>query len=208
MSQRPFVRRLCRSPQQRIGITLIELLIVISIVSVICLAIYQLINNGVKVWERSLSTVQEENIALFFEKITQDMRNTFIYSTIPIEGFDSRMSFPTLIKDTVQDADTGEDTFIEQIGQVEYTFDFNEDCVIRRQWNYGQSMGKEIISGQKVLKDVDQVSFRYIYFKDEGEITTAEAIDVVPSTVEITVKYTDSSGQKVLQKYIDLPVGM
>ena len=68
------------------GLTLIEILLVLSLVSIISIALYKALRNGLQVWERSRYLVVEEDIAIFFDKITQDIKNSYFIQRLDLKG--------------------------------------------------------------------------------------------------------------------------
>lgn len=70
----------------RRAFTLIEMLIVASLLSVTGLAVYHAIANGVRVWEYSRRYSSQEDAVIFFEKITADLQNAYQYSLISFDG--------------------------------------------------------------------------------------------------------------------------
>ncbi|MCA9405633.1 MAG: hypothetical protein KC684_03785 [Candidatus Omnitrophica bacterium] len=188
--------------------TLIEVLVVVSLISLISIAVYTSLSSALRVWKRSRQAIVEQEIVFFFEKITQDLRNSFLYSGISYEGGENELSFPTIIQ-TLPDSDSslssGED--IDQIGQVSYEYDLNEKALLRRQANYSQAIREKKVPATVVLKNVERVRFRYIYFTDDGEFTNPAVMDTPPSAVEIEVAFGDKKGNRVMRKFIDVPVG-
>ena len=83
--------------KQKNALTLIETLLVVSFVSLVSIAIYKSLASGIKVWGKAHDLVVEEDIAVFFDKITSDLRNTFYYSDLDFYGENYRMSFPTIV---------------------------------------------------------------------------------------------------------------
>src|SRR3989338_2632588 len=62
--------------------TLIEMLLVTSLMAMIGLAVYHSLVNGMKIWDASTRYTAEEDVALFFDKISQDIRSATNYSLI------------------------------------------------------------------------------------------------------------------------------
>lgn len=197
-------RKVCQGKK---GMTLIEILIVTSLLSLVSLAIYNSLANGIKVWERSRQVVVEEDVVIFFDKVAQDLRNTFFHSKINFKGTEFKFSFPTIVY-TPADRRSGasEGEYIEQMGRVEYYYDFNEDTLYRHQANYSQALNERFGRPRALVTSVDRIKFRYYYRTDTDEIYTPEILDVLPSGVEIEVEFSDNQGQKIMKKFIDIPI--
>jgi prepilin-type N-terminal cleavage/methylation domain-containing protein len=191
------------------AMTLIETLIVVSLVGLLGLAIYQSLANGIRIWDRSREIVTEEDVIVFFDKINTDLRNAFFYSKIRFEGGEYRFTFPTLVY-TPQDtriSDRSEDEYVDQIGKVEYYYDFNEDAVFRRQANYSQALNEQFGEPRKMVGSIGRIKFNYYYLTGDGEIYSTEVYDTIPEGIEIEIEFEDNSGKRIMRKFLDIPVG-
>ena len=189
------------------GMTLLEILLVTALISMVSLAIYNSLANGLKVWERVQGVVVEEDAMIVFEKITNDLRNSLIFSLIKFEGHEYRFSFPTIVHtpaDTALRLEDGE--YMDQIGQVEYYFDLTNRGFYRRQANYSQALQYQFGPPQLLIKGVESVKFRYYYLTDKEEIVSDSSVEVFPSTVEIEITISDKDGPKTLRKFINVPL--
>ena len=152
----------------KVGFTLVEVLLVVSLIAVIGAALYHTLSNGLKIWDRSQRFVIEEDILIFLDKIGQDVRNIFTYSQIGFEGKESYFAFPTTVRilaDSKSDFTKGE--YINQIGRVKYYFDKRKNRIGRKQANYSQAL-EGIFKENKVLcNSVTSLEFRY-YYPGEG----------------------------------------
>src|SRR3989338_1018843 len=101
---------------------------------------------------------------------------------------------------TTADSKAGldEETYIEQVGEVEYYYDFNENGIYMRQANYSQAIASMFGSPKKLVSSVAQLKFEYFYITDTAEVFSNEILDVIPSCVHVQVKITDESGERVL----------
>ena len=179
-----------------------------KLLSLIGLALYKSLANGIKVWERSQRLVKEEDVALFFEKLTQDLRNTYVYSRIKFEGNELRFSFPAYVK-TLADArgHSPRGEYIEQMGRVEYAFDPIKDIVYKRQANYGQALDNHYQPEQVMVRSVDRVKFNYYYWTQKEELYSQDVLEVPPSGVEVELEFSDKMGRRSMRKFIEIPVG-
>ncbi len=189
------------------GMTLIEVLIVVTIVSVVGLSVYQSLSSGLRVWERHQKMVQEEDIIIFFHKFERDVRNIAPFSLIPMTGHQKRIAMPTTVF-TAADIKRGwgENIYVDQLGLVEYYFDPIERSVYRRQVNYAQAVKNLFGRTQKVLSDVEEFRIRYYFLTEEG-VTYSSSIDnIIPVGIEVKVAYSDEHGQKEMEKIINIPL--
>ena len=76
------MRRYKNDPKSRTGFTLVELVLVTAMLSVVGLAAYSAFSNGIRLWKRVNEEVIQEDINMFFVKISRDLRNLSRYSGI------------------------------------------------------------------------------------------------------------------------------
>lgn len=190
------------------GMTFMEILIVVSLISLISLALYQAFSNGIRIWEKSHELVIEEDVAIFFDKFSKDLNNAFFFSSIPFEGDNSTCSFPSLIwySSTVGHPDDHE--YFRQLGKVEYYYDSSEDALIRRTANYGKALRSLFDRPRTLVRGLKRITFRYYYLTDEGEILSDRVLEVFPSGVEVEVTVADDKGTRILRRYFDVPIGI
>ena len=156
--------------------------------------LYHSLSQGLKVWQRTQGFAAVEDVALAFEKMTVDLRNSFVYSLIQFEGTKNRFSFPTIAH--------GQD---DQIGQVEYYFDAAAYGFYRRQADYSQARQGQFGAPKLLIKSLIQVKFHYYYLTDKEEIISETAREVFPSAVEVEIVVMDQGEPRVLRKLIDIP---
>lgn len=194
--------------KQKRAMTLIEILIVVSLVTGLSIALYQSLANGLRVWKKSQQLVSEEDVVIFFDKISEDLRNTFAFTKFKSYGDTFRFSFPTIIetkRDLFSDTEDSKDYF-EQIGQVEYYFDSLNKKLIKRQANYSQALNEEFVQERVLVSSVDNVRFQYYYFTDDGEMESDIFMDILPVGVRIEIEFSDEQGKKLLSRYIEIPL--
>ncbi|OGX54722.1 MAG: hypothetical protein A2306_11275 [Omnitrophica WOR_2 bacterium RIFOXYB2_FULL_38_16] len=194
--------------ENKSAMTLIEILIVTSLIAVISVAIYSCLSSGIRVWQESNRLVVEEDIAMFFDKISKDLRNVYSYSRIKPQGDVFRFSFPAIVY-TKADKGSGhpEGSYVDQLGKVEYYFDPISDSIYRRQANYSQAVSEQYSRESKIVGSVERLKFTYFVLTPEGEITKNEILDYIPSAIEVLVVFKDSRGERSMRKFIDIPIG-
>lgn len=191
------------------GMTLMEVLITVSLVTAISVALYNSLSNGLRVWQRSRQLIIEEDVAIFFDKLNRDLHNSFFNSKIYVFGEFNAFGIPTIVH-TPADMYSGmpEDEYVNQPGLVEYRYDPTEDAIVQRQYNYSQAVNKVPGTERVIVSNVDRLKFTYIYITDEGETISDQILEYLPSGVEVEVTFSDNMGQRVMKKYIDIPVGI
>lgn len=191
------------------GFTLIEVVLVVSLISMVGLAVYHSIANGLRIWERSQRFVGEEDIAIFFDKLSQDLHNAFPYSLISFEGKEDSMSFPTIVRTPAdKKRSSRRQDYVDQIGQVKYYFDFMHHSLFRQQANYSQALNRKFGRKQLLATPVQSVRFSYYYdVEDELDIKGPEEGEL-PSAVQVEVELFDTTGQKTtMMRLIPIPLG-
>ncbi|MBF0385983.1 MAG: prepilin-type N-terminal cleavage/methylation domain-containing protein [Candidatus Omnitrophica bacterium] len=188
--------------RNRKAMTLAEILLVVAIFSVITIAIYNSLSSGIKVWNKSRELLVEEDIVIFFDKLSMDLRNVYIHSKIKAKGNEHRLSFPSIV--IIRSKDGKE--ISEQLGKVEYYYDPPTDAIYRRQAGYGEALAEVFSSPQALVKGVNGFKLSYFYPAEEGENYSAEAMDDIPSRIEVEVKTGEWPNERVLKKRISVPL--
>ena len=185
--------------------TFVEMLLVISLLSVIAIAVFRAFVNGVKIWEKSYEARPEKDIMIFFDKLSQDLHNAMTYSLIRFEGKEHMVSFPAIVR-TLQDPNLsgGQDIYINQIGRVEYDYDPLKNRIYRKQAGYGQAL-KDDFDNEQILADgILSLVFQYDYREEKGFQTRQIARETLPSYLQAAVTYGDIRNPRRIQK--DIPV--
>ncbi len=197
-----------RGKNSKKGMTLIEILIVVSLMGMISISIYNSLSNGIKVWQRQRQLMVEQDVVIFFEKISQDIRNSYYYSLLLYEGESNRIAIPTIVKtspDVLSSFDR--DIPIEQLGKVEYFFDPSDDSLKKRQANYFQGTNQEYGAAVSLVKPINSLRFKYIYLTETGELMSDQLLEVLPHGIEVSVTFTDQKGKRTMSKLIDILIG-
>ncbi|MBU3911858.1 MAG: prepilin-type N-terminal cleavage/methylation domain-containing protein [Candidatus Omnitrophica bacterium] len=84
---------------RRTGLTFIELMIGIAILSVAMLTVYGVFSIGLKIWHRSHAERALQDVRLAFLKIDKEMKNTFFFSEIPFKGSEDKVTFPVSVNE-------------------------------------------------------------------------------------------------------------
>ena len=189
--------------------TLIEMLLVTSLMAMIGLAVYHSLVNGMKIWDASTRYTAEEDVALFFDKISQDIRSATNYSLIKFDGMENRISFATVVRTLSDPLQSPQPEYISQIGRVEYEFDKSSNILFRRQANYGQAMAEEFDPPRTMLPSVSFVKFSYYWMESERMVVKDRIKDGQwPVSVLIEAGFA-GNGEKLntLSRVIDIPTG-
>lgn len=188
--------------------TLVEILLAVALTTLAGVSIYHSLSMGINVWKRSQQLDTEEDIAIFFEKLSADLYNSFLFTQIKFEGNEFRLAFPTMVYTPADRAlNLGEDQYVDQIGKVEYYYDVGQDKIYRREANYSQAVRERYNEPRLIASSVSNVKFRYYFMTETGELSSTEILDVLPTGIEIEVEFSDQRGKRTMKKFIDIPVG-
>ncbi len=193
---------------QRCGLTLIEVLITVSLISLLSLVLYTSLVNGMKVWKKSQELVAEEDIVIFFDKIGADLRNVVSYEGLSCLGTETSFAFPALVS-VLADPNSGfrQDEYVDQIGTVKYFFDKETGSLYREVANYSLALKGDFLSKRKIAGNITDFRLQYFSIEKNKEVKSKEIEEIIPYAVKIEVQFTDGKQPKVLNKYISIPLG-
>jgi prepilin-type N-terminal cleavage/methylation domain-containing protein len=201
------------------GFTLIEMLLVASMLAAIGLTIATTFAGGLKIFNRMESyTAVKADVLLSLEKMERDLRNAFAYKGIDFIGEAHRVTFPAILTKF-----SSKEKAVGSLGSVSYYRDdsSNERALSREERAYSQAV-KKGSSGRRdstvLLTPVEDISFQYFVYdpeaktyswvnvwdkskdKEEAEEEGKVAKDIIalearpeelPLGVKITVSYAD-----------------
>lgn len=192
------------------GLTFIEMLVTVALVSLLSLVLYTSLINGMKVWKRSQGLITEEDIVIFFDKLSSDLRNTFWYEGFSFEGDRESLAFPAFV-DVIADSQSqfSQGEYIEQLGQVKYFFDPQGGCVYKQIANYSQARDAVFPRKQKLVCNISQMRFTYYFREDQKEVARSDISGTVPLAVEVELTFQDKKirQRKQIKRFIHLPLG-
>lgn len=189
------------------GMTLIEILLVTSLLSLVSLAIYQSLSLGIKVWERSRGSIIEQDIGLAFEKLTQDARNAVYFSLWPPQGDSRSIRFATLVADPDKNYETANGVVnVQRLAYVSYEYDSGQQSLTRTEQNYSQVSQQALGNSHRLLDNIENMGFRYFQVTAAGEEIREQMEIAYPSVLEVEIAFTDSLGERRLKKLIDFPL--
>ncbi len=140
------------------GFTLIELVLVASIVVIIGLAVYGTFANGINIWKRITQESDVEDVSLFFEKISYDLHNSFKMTGMRFRGGKREASFPVRIKEKGKNGIQG------SIGEVTYSLDRKRKALIRQEVNYSEAYHKKKGPARVLVNNIRSLEFRYFTY--------------------------------------------
>lgn len=164
--------------------TLIETLIAVSMMAVIGLAVFAVFSSSIKIWHRLNNVLVEEDVSITLATLGRDLRNSFVFSSVPFEGSGEKLVFATIIYNI------DKKDLKESIGKVEYYLDKKTGELRRQQYNYSQICKRENIQGRALLKNLNNLHFYYYYpAKETGKYVWNDSIkEGVPSAIKVILE--------------------
>jgi len=194
--------------RNKVAMTFVEMLLVISLFAILSISVFQAFSNGLKIWNYGTSTFAEEDISIFLDKISYDLRNMLVFSSIPFKGEKDRVEFATLAVIKADSRSSEERMYSRQIVKVGYGFDKRARKIFRFLLNYGQALKGAKASPVSVADNVDQIKFTYLYKEKDGLARAQRAEIVPPSMIEVSVRYKAKGAMRTMVKRIDIPIGL
>lgn len=195
------------------GFTLIELTLVTVILAVIGLSLYGTFANGVNIWKKITSPSVTEDVSLFFEKISYDLRNSFKITGLKFRGGQTEMSFPTKIKS--YDAPVG---FKDSIGRVTYSFNRHKKTIIQDRADYSEVYLNKSVPGRILVQGVSFLDFEYYVFdaqqkkyswvtnwQERDDSFGIQAEDNIPLMVRIELGLIKNGLEQKFVKLVSIP---
>jgi len=196
----------------RSGFTLIELMLVSALLGVIGVGVYGTFSSGINIWKTVTQESINEDISIFFEKISYDLRNTFKYTGMRFRGDRMEVSFPAPLKSFERDQ------FINSIGAVTYAFDHRKRAITKRDQTYSQFYQKKAGDQRILVEDISSLSFRYYVYEpdkkkyswvtswQEDDQTLGRQVEEnVPLIVRIEVDVPKKLGKETYVKNVAIP---
>jgi len=182
-------------PRGKKGFTLVETIVTATIFAILAAGVSVSFLSGVKLWQRAKDIdFSEYDAILTFEKTTRELRQSSDISSIGFEGDANRVSFPTLIGNT--------------IFKVTYRFDHEEKAMMR-----GEVSQEDILSGKeednyierKVLL-LEGLSLSYFFFDPELEVYAWKETWTVPEGIFSAIKFNTQINGEEFNKRVFIPI--
>ncbi|MDD4203334.1 MAG: type II secretion system protein [Candidatus Omnitrophica bacterium] len=194
-----------RKSKKNIGMSLVEMLVVLSIVSVLALASFMMLSSGIDIWKRFEAMQMEDDTRIFIDKLKKDIGAMSKYKNIRINGNSSQFTFPCCV---VSEFDPPwldkEVKDLRQINEISYKYKSTDDSIER----YSRKLYKEKKEITVVLRDVKQFKFFYYYRSDaKQDLKQYNTLEegVIPKFIKIEIKYLYKGKEKEFSEMIEIP---
>jgi len=187
--------------KSRGGFTFVELLIAVSILSVISLTVYSTLNNGVKIWRRINTAIPEEDYAVFSDKFGREVRNTLRFSSMRFFGNKDRIEFPSPVRFN--------ELGMETVGKVIYAYDPSKDTLYKWRLDFSQAYTDREGDPESALKGIKSLRFGYYFYDEEKKkfIWLDEWMkEGLPLAVRVELEFDGGKGERGITKTVSVPV--
>ncbi len=192
----------------RRAFTLVEILLVTTLIAGISLAVFSCLINGLRLWDRSRVLMIEEDAAFFFDRFSSDVRNSFPFSTLAMVGAEGTLAFPTIVMTGSDRAGSrSAEVLSDGIGMVQYVFSISTGELSRLQANYSQGLRGSWGEPRPMIKGLKRVRFKY--FSTAGDYRLSQDPgDPFPAGVEVELLFMNGSNEKFLRRFVPVPAGL
>ncbi len=146
---------------KRSAFTFIELIIAITIFSIIAISIYSTFRAGTRVWLRSNSIIEvNQATRVFFDTISSDLKNAIKYTEAGpnFEGEAQRVSFITLVN-----VYSSEAQLHTELAKVVYYFDSGKKAINRTLAIKKEGLNENVAKGVDLVNNLNEINFKYCY---------------------------------------------
>ena len=188
--------------EKHTGLSLIEILIVMVIMSFISLAVYANLNSGIKIWQRINKPRPEEDLNIFLDRFAQDIKNALNFQGLDFLGAEDSFELASAIYSPALKTKT--------VGKVIYYYDRRDRILKRQQQDLSQIYNRQDSSLIRQLENVDALRFQYCsYDKEKKEFIWQEEYktkDELPLSVRIELEFNNGSQTKAFSRTVDIPI--
>ena len=173
------------------GFTLIEILIVISLLSAVSLAVTASLIQGLRVFNRFNLVLDGEGKAFLMEKLTRDLKNSVPYSLVPWKITRDSLSFASV----PFEAGEGRESFAGMPSHIIYQWDYDRKEIVRIQNDFPFNSAvfkKEVLAGH-----VQSLKFDVARENEEAP----------PTRITVLIEDGDPLKPQLLKKEILIPCG-
>ncbi|MBL8012883.1 MAG: hypothetical protein JNN05_03460, partial [Candidatus Omnitrophica bacterium] len=160
-------------------------------------------------WEYSRRSGIEEDVNIFLDKFSEDLRNAFYFKSIPFQGLENKIIVPTFVSVRADDRSiqSGEERIV-QMGSVKYYYDYENHLIRRAQANYANALRERFAEEKVLVKSIDSLKFTYFLPGDHGAQPYAKIQEIVPSSIYVEIQYSDGRSDHKIGRMIAIPVGL
>lgn len=174
----------------RAGFTLMEILVVITLLSITSLAIITSFIQTVKIFDRFNGVLDAEEKMIFAQRLTRDVKNGTVYLSEPWRISDAALTFPSIPAGSGQGEGLG-----GLPSRISYQFLEEKKVVTRTESRFPYRKETEEI--RIIATGVRSLKFEVLR---DGEET-------IPQRLTVSLEYGSQNPAKTLKKIILIPAG-
>lgn len=182
-----------RSSSCRNAFTLIELLIVVSIMSIVIGVIGACLSGGIRVWDSArVFNDLEADAFIALNILEKDIRNSLSVYAVGFDGKESSVAFPAYI-----DSEDG-----RGIGRVNYEFDQVKHALLRVESSWQGRDGRS----ELLLENVKDLSFTYYQVSTSAWNSVGETVTNFPDKVGVKLLLGRGEREVEIERSVLLPL--
>jgi prepilin-type N-terminal cleavage/methylation domain-containing protein len=190
------------------GFTLVELLVVISLMALIGMSLYAMFGSAMDMMRRVSRSEVTEDIGIFLERFDREISSQITFKEIPFEGKEASLSFPSRIElDKKAPLNRG-------ISRVSYFFDESRRTFARRQENLNQIYKpEEKVKVTTALEGISGLKFQYFVYRKAEKIfewvsqwNSLENEGEIPSAVKVEFSCIRGEEQYAFERTVAIPI--
>ena len=156
------------------GLTFIEMLVALALLTLVAGAIAATLSGGLSVWQRAQTVgTRDQELQVAFLQLQHDLHGARRFAPIPFEGAYDAVSFPALVtterplpRAQAKDPRQAEEEDMV-LGRLGYFFDSGHRCVCRSSFEYRDVRLKRVKDAcRPLLTDVERARFAYYGWDD------------------------------------------
>ncbi len=165
-----------------------------ALMALIAFALYAQISGGTRVFRAVRAESPQEDIVIFLERFSSEVRSAFVYAGVPLEGDREHFSAPSLLGEA-------------RIGACVYRYNRDLRALERAQLDYSALYRRAEPSVTHRLGGISACSFWY-YLQDPKtrEFEWVEEIPQgrIPLAVRVSFEYVQDEAARIIVKTADI----
>jgi len=205
--------RICSKRTGMSGMTLVEMLVVITILSVAGTAVFGTVTAGMKLWARGLRMENEQDARILLDKMTADLRKLTPFSQIKFEGGSDSLFFPAVTRGNHFMPGSLSQYYpnVRQVEKIGFFYDIAKKAVIYQERTYDEVMRKKQGRIRRVLNNVQSMTlYYYSHYSYDDKLSEKFFLKdgTIPKFIKVEIVYLNNlSEQKKVTELIDIPMG-
>lgn len=183
------------------GFTLVEMLVVTVILSIVSLAIFTTFNNGIKIWQRVSVLLPEEDLDIFFDRFSSDVKNSLRFDGLKFTGTEYALELITIVNTPRFQNMTP--------GKVIYSYNQHSKIINREELDFSHIYTEEKGIATRSINNIKSFRLQY-YFRDKERkqyFWQAEWMkEELPLAVRLELEFDDGSQIRKFTKTVSIPI--